>query len=65
MRRVGYALFVLAGLSIVIALASFGYGLGGPTGLRGRAFGYGLLNLGFAVVNVGLGLVLLRGSRAL
>jgi hypothetical protein len=64
MRRIGYALFVLAGLSIVIAVVSLGYGIGGPTGLRGRAFGYGLLNLGFAAVNAGLGFVLLRGSRA-
>jgi hypothetical protein len=64
MRRIGYALFALAGLSVVIALVSFGYGIGGPTALRSRAIGYGMLNFGFAVVNVVLGFVLLRGSRA-
>lgn len=64
MRRIGYALFGLAGLSIVIALVSIGYAIDGPTGLRARAFGYGMVNVGFAVVNVMLGFVLLMGSRA-
>lgn len=64
MSRIGYALFVLAGISVVIALVSFGYGIGGPTDMRPRAVAYGLLNLGFALVNVVLGLVLVRGSRA-
>jgi hypothetical protein len=64
MRRIGYALFALAALSVVIALVSFGYGMGGSTDLRSRAVGYGLLNLGFAVVNVALGFLLVRASRA-
>ena len=64
MRRIGYALFALAGLSVVIALVSIGYGIGGPTDLRSRAVGYGLLNFGFAVVNVALGFVLVTASRA-
>jgi hypothetical protein len=63
MRRIGYALFALAGLSVVIALVSLGYGIGGSPSLRARAFGYGMLNFGFAVVNVVLGFLLLRASR--
>jgi len=64
MRRIGYALFVLAGLSAVIAVVSFGYGIGGPTALRTRAVGYGILNIGFGVINGALGVVLLLASRA-
>jgi hypothetical protein len=64
MRRIGYALFGLAGLSVLIALVSVGYAIAGPTDLRARALGYGLLNVGFAVVNVILGFVLLMASRA-
>ena len=64
MRRIAYALFALAGLSVVIALASVGYSIGGPIDLRARAFGYGMVNIGFAVVNTMLGVVLLMVSRA-
>ena len=64
MRRIAYALFALAGLSVAIAVASVGYSIGGPIDLRARAFGYGMVNVGFAVVNVVLGFVLLMGSRA-
>ena len=64
MRRIGQALFVLAGVSVVIALVSFGLGVGGPADLRARALGYGVLNFGFAVVNVVLGFLLLKSSRA-
>ena len=64
MRRIAYALFALAGLSVAIALISIGYAVGGPTDLRARALGYGLVNVGFAVVNVMLGFVLLMASRA-
>jgi hypothetical protein len=64
MRRAGYALFALAGLSVVIAVVSVGYSIDGPIDLRARAFGYGMLNVGFAVVNAMLGFVLLMGSRA-
>jgi hypothetical protein len=64
MRRIGYALFVLAGLSVVIAVVSLGFAIGRPGDLQGRAVGYGLVNFGFAVVNAMLGLVLLLGSRA-
>jgi uncharacterized paraquat-inducible protein A len=53
MRRVGYALFVLAGVSVVIGVVS----------LRAHVVGYGLVNFGFAVVNTMLGFVLLMGSR--
>ena len=64
MRRAGYVLFALAGLSVVIAVVAVGYAIGGPADLRARALGYGLVNFGFAVVNVMLGFVLLMGSRA-
>jgi hypothetical protein len=64
MRRIGYALFVLAGLSVVIALVSLGFAINGPSDLRARVVGYGLVNFGFAVVNAMLGFVLLMGSRA-
>jgi hypothetical protein len=64
MRRIGYALFALGGVSIVIALISLGYAIGGPTDMRARALAYGMVNVGFAVVNVMLGFVLLMGSRA-
>jgi hypothetical protein len=64
MRRIGYALFALAALSVAIALISLGYAASGPTDLRARALGYGLVNVGFAVVNVILGFVLLMASRA-
>ena len=65
MRRIGYALFALAGLSVVIALISIGYAAGAPNDVRARALGYGLVNVAFAVVNVMLGFVLLMASRAL
>jgi hypothetical protein len=64
MRRIGYALFMLAGLSVVIALVSLGFAIDGPSDLRGRVVGYGLVNFGFAVINAMLGLVLLMRSRA-
>ncbi len=64
MRRIGYGLFALAALSVIIALVSLGYAIGGPSDMRARAFGYGMVNVGFAVVNVMLGFVLLMGSRA-
>jgi hypothetical protein len=64
MRRIAYALFALAGLSVVIALMSMGFAVGGPTGVRARALGYGLVNVGFALVNAMLGFVLLWSSRA-
>lgn len=63
MRRIGYALFGLAGLSIVIAAISFGFAVDGPAEMRAHAVGYGMVNLGFAVVNTALGLVLLLASR--
>ena len=64
MRRIGYALFVLAGLSVVIAVISLSFAISRPGDLQGRAAGYGLLNVGFAVVNAVLGFVLLMGSRS-
>ena len=64
MRRIGYALFVLAGLSIVIAVVSLGFATNGPTGVRTRALVYGIVNFGFAVVNALLGLAFVMGSRA-
>jgi hypothetical protein len=64
MRRIGYALFVLAGLSVVIAVVSFGFGGAGSTAARNNALVYGIVNIGFALVNVVLGLVLVAASRA-
>ena len=63
MRRIGYALFVLAGLSVVIALVSFGFAANGSTGLGSRVAVYGIVNIGFAVVNTVLGVALIMGSR--
>ncbi len=63
MRRGGYALFALAGLSVVIAVISLGFAINGPTDLRSRAFAYGIVNVGFAIVNAMLGFALLVGSR--
>jgi hypothetical protein len=63
MRRIAYALFVLAGLSVVIAVISFGFAVNEPTTLRARALGYGMVNVAFAVVNAMLGLLLLVVSR--
>jgi hypothetical protein len=63
-RRIGYALFVLAGLSVVIALISLGVASNGPAGLRTRALVYGVVNFGFAIVNGILGTALVAGSRA-
>jgi hypothetical protein len=64
MRRIGYALFALAGLSVLIALVSFGFAANGSAGLRARAAVYGIVNVGFAVVNAVLGIALVAGSRA-
>ncbi|HEY8802335.1 MAG TPA: hypothetical protein VIN00_04595 [Candidatus Dormibacteraeota bacterium] len=64
MRRGGYALFVLAGLSVVIALASVGFAINGQTDGRSRYVVYGIVNFGFAVVNGALGFALLAGSRS-
>jgi len=63
-RRIGYALFVLAGVSIVIAVVSFGLASSEAAGLRTRAVVYGIVNLGFAIVNGILGLALVAGSRS-
>jgi hypothetical protein len=64
MRRIGFALFVLAGLSVVIAVVSLGFAANGPGDARTRALAYGIVNFGFAVVNAMLGLALIAGSRA-
>jgi uncharacterized membrane protein len=64
MRRVGYALFVLAAVSVVICLISVGYAITGPEQKRSLAWGYGIVNLGFAIVNGLLGLGLLAMSRS-
>ena len=64
MRRVGYALFVLAGLSVVIALVAFGSSGSRSPGARSSTVVYGIVNVGFALVNVVLGLVLVAASRA-
>ena len=64
MRRVGYALFALAALSVVIAVVAFGFGGGGSTPARNNALVYGIVNVGFALVNLVLGLVLVAASRA-
>jgi hypothetical protein len=64
MRRIGYVLFALAGLSVGIALVSFAFAANGSGGLRTRAVVYGIVNVGFAVVNAGLGIALVMGSRA-
>jgi hypothetical protein len=64
MRRIGYALFVLAGLSVVIALVSFGLVGAGSSGTRTRAAVYGIVNVGFAVLNIVLGVALVASSRA-
>jgi hypothetical protein len=63
MRRISYALFVLAGLSVVIAMVSFGFAANGSAGLRSRVAVYGIVNIGFAVVNTVLGVALIVGSR--
>lgn len=63
MRRVGYALFGLAALSVVICVVSVGYALNGPEQRRTLAWAYAIVNLGFAIVNALLGLGLLALSR--
>jgi len=63
MRRAGYALFGLAALSVVICLVSVGYALNGPEQKRTLAWAYGIVNLGFAIVNGLLGFGLLALSR--
>jgi hypothetical protein len=63
-RRIAYVLFVLAGLSVIIALVSFGFAGAGSSGSRTNALVYGIVNIGFAVVNTMLGLALVAGSRA-
>ena len=67
MRRVGYALFGLAALSVVICVIAVGYALNGPEQRRSLAWAYGIVNLGFAIVNglLGFGLVVLsRPSKS-
>jgi hypothetical protein len=64
MRRVGYVLFSLAALSIVICLVAVGYALNGPEQKRTLAWAYGIFNLGFAIVNGLLGFGLLALSRS-
>ena len=63
MRRIGYALFVLAGVSVVVAAVSLFLAVVGPADIRGRALAYGILNFGFTVLNGMLGFALLVGSR--
>jgi uncharacterized membrane protein len=64
MRRVGYALFVLAALGAVICVVSVVFAITGPEQKRTLAWGYGIVNLGFAIVNglLGFGLLLLSRS---
>jgi hypothetical protein len=64
MRRVGYALFGLAALSVVICVVSIGYAIDGPEQKRTLAWAYGIVNLGFAIVNTLLGFGLLVLSRS-
>ena len=64
MRRVGYALFGLAALSVVIFVVSVAFALTGPVERRTLAWGYGIVNLGFAIVNGLLGFGLLALSRS-
>ena len=63
MRRVGYALLGLAALSIVICVVSVTFAITGPEQKRTLAWGYGIVNLGFAIVNGLLGFGLLVLSR--
>jgi hypothetical protein len=63
MRRVGFGLFGLAALSVVICLVSVGFALNGPEQRRTLAWAYGIVNLGFAIVNGLLGFGLLALSR--
>jgi hypothetical protein len=56
-------LFVLAGLSVIIAVVALGFASNGPAAVRPRALVYGIVNVCFAVVNVILGLALVVGSR--
>jgi hypothetical protein len=63
MRRLGFALYGLAALSLVIFVVSVGYALSGPEQRRTLAWGYAIVNLGFAVVNGLLGFGLLMLSR--
>ncbi len=64
MRRIGYVLFALAGLSVVIALLAFGFSGSRSPGTRSSTVVYGIVNVGFALVNFVLGLVLVAASRA-
>ena len=64
MRRVGYALLGLAALSLVICAAAVAVAIGGPAERRTLAWAYGIVNLGFAVVNTLLGFGLLALSRS-
>lgn len=58
------ALFVLAGLSVIIAVVALGFANNGPAGVRPRALVYGIVNVCFAVVNVILGFAMVMGSRS-
>jgi hypothetical protein len=64
MRRIGYVLFVLAALSVTIALVAFGFAGAGSTAMRNNAVVYGIVNIGFALVNSILGVALVTASRA-
>jgi hypothetical protein len=63
MRRGGYALFTVAGLSVVIAISSFGFAIIGSADRRSGFLAYGIVQFGFAVINAALGFVLLTGAR--
>lgn len=55
---------MLAGLSVVIAIASVGFAINGSTDVPSRLLVYGIVNFGFAIVNGALGFALLAGSRS-
>jgi hypothetical protein len=63
MRRGGYALFTVAILSVIIAIASIGFAIMGSIDRRSGFLAYGIVQFGFAVVNAALGFVLLTRSR--
>jgi hypothetical protein len=64
MRRVGYALFGLAAIGAVVCVVSIAFAITGPAERRTLAWGYGIVNLGFAIVNGLLGFGLLALSRS-
>ena len=64
LRRLGYVLLALSLPGLILGLVFLLVAISGPEDKRHTALTFAVINLGFAGVNVALGLALIAGGRA-